>query len=86
MSYLWMIILGFIVGAVAKKVQMPGRDQEGFVLTALLGVAGALLAGFLGQAMGWYEEGEPSGFIASVLGSMLLLFVYHLFARDDSRI
>jgi uncharacterized membrane protein YeaQ/YmgE (transglycosylase-associated protein family) len=77
MEILWMLIIGLVVGAIAKLL-MPGRDPGGFVITMLLGVAGALLAGLLGRAVGWYEAGEPAGFIAAVIGAMLLLFIYRL--------
>jgi uncharacterized membrane protein YeaQ/YmgE (transglycosylase-associated protein family) len=77
MSIIWAIIIGFIVGIVAKFL-MPGRDGGGFFVTALLGIVGALVATFLGQAMGFYGPGENAGFIASVIGAIVVLFVYHL--------
>jgi len=77
MSIIWAIIIGFIVGLVAKFL-MPGRDGGGFFVTALLGIVGALVATFLGQAMGFYGPGENAGFIASVIGAIIVLFVYHL--------
>jgi len=81
MDFLWTLIVGLIVGAIAKLL-MPGRDPGGFIVTVLLGIAGALLAGFLGRALGWYESpGSGPGIIASVLGAMLLLFLYRLFTR-----
>jgi uncharacterized membrane protein YeaQ/YmgE (transglycosylase-associated protein family) len=81
MDILWTLIIGLIVGAIAKLL-MPGRDPGGFLVTMLLGVAGALLAGFLGRALGWYDNpGSGPGIIASVLGAMLLLFLYRLFVR-----
>jgi uncharacterized membrane protein YeaQ/YmgE (transglycosylase-associated protein family) len=72
---LWMIVVGLIVGAVAK-VLMPGRDPGGIVITMLIGIAGSVIAGFLGRSIGWYGEGDPAGFIASVLGAIVLLFLY----------
>ena len=72
---LWMIVVGLIVGALAKLV-MPGRDPGGIIITILLGIVGATLAGSLGRAVGWYQEGEAAGFIASVLGAVLLLYLY----------
>jgi uncharacterized membrane protein YeaQ/YmgE (transglycosylase-associated protein family) len=69
-----MIIIGFIVGLVARAI-LPGTQSLGFFLTAALGIAGSLIAGFLGKAMGWYTDGQPAGFIASVIGAMLLLFI-----------
>ena len=77
MSIIWAIIIGFIVGLIAKFL-MPGRDPGGFIITAILGIVGALLATFLGQAMGLYSAGQSAGFIASVIGAMIVLFIYHL--------
>ena len=78
MAILGWIVFGLIVGALAKLV-MPGRDPGGIIVTMLLGVAGAMLAGFLGRALGWYDDvGEGPGIIASVIGAMLLLFVYRM--------
>lgn len=77
MSIIWAIIIGFIVGLIAKFL-MPGRDPGGFIITAVLGIVGALLATFLGQAMGLYSAGQSAGFIASVIGAMIVLFIYHL--------
>lgn len=74
------LIIGLIVGAIAKLL-MPGRDPGGCLITMLLGIAGALLAGYLGRVVGWYEPGEPAGFIASVIGAMLLLLIYRIFFR-----
>jgi len=79
MDILWTLIIGLIVGAIAKLL-MPGPDPGGFIVTMLLGVAGALLAGFIGRALGWYETTNSGpGIIASVLGAMLLLFLYRVF-------
>jgi Predicted membrane protein len=74
------LIIGLIVGAIAKLL-MPGRDPGGCLITILIGIAGALIAGYLGRAVGWYEPGEPAGFIASVIGAMLLLLIYRIFFR-----
>jgi uncharacterized membrane protein YeaQ/YmgE (transglycosylase-associated protein family) len=79
MSIIWAIIIGFIVGVVAKFL-MPGRDGGGFIVTALLGIVGAVVATFLGRAMGFYGADESAGFIASVIGAIIVLFVYHLIA------
>ena len=68
-------IFGIIVGAIAKLL-MPGRDPGGLLVTMLLGIAGALVAGFIGRALGWYEPGEAAGFITATIGAILLLFVY----------
>jgi uncharacterized membrane protein YeaQ/YmgE (transglycosylase-associated protein family) len=81
MGLIWTIILGFVVGVVAKFVH-PGRDNMGFVLTTLLGIAGAFVATFLGQAIGWYQAGQGAGFIGGTLGAILILIVYgHLASR-----
>ena len=74
------LVIGLIIGAVAKLL-MPGRDPGGCLITILLGIAGAFIAGYLGRAIGWYEPGEPAGFIASVIGAMLILLLYRLFLR-----
>jgi uncharacterized membrane protein YeaQ/YmgE (transglycosylase-associated protein family) len=75
MGILWTIVIGFIVGIVAKLLH-PGRDSMGFFATILLGIAGSFLAGILGQAMGWYQAGEGAGFIASVVVAIVLLFIF----------
>lgn len=75
MHLIWTILIGFIIGAVAKFL-MPGRDPGGFIITTLLGIAGAFVANWLGAALGIYHAGEPAGFIASVLGAILLLWGY----------
>ncbi len=75
MSILWMIIIGFVIGLVARAL-MPGRDPAGFIVTVVLGILGSFIAGFLGSSMGLYNQGEPAGLLASVLGAMLVLFVY----------
>jgi uncharacterized membrane protein YeaQ/YmgE (transglycosylase-associated protein family) len=80
MNILWAIIVGLVVGVLAKLL-MPGRDPGGFVVTVLLGIAGAVVATFLGRSMGWYAEGQSAGIIASVLGAVLLLVIYRLFRR-----
>ena len=74
------IVIGGLAGALAKFI-MPGRDPGGCIVTILLGVAGALVAGFLGRAIGWYEPGDGAGFIAAVVGSIISLFIYRLIAR-----
>lgn len=76
-ALLWTIIIGAVIGVVAKLL-MPGRDPGGCIITILLGIAGSFLAGYLGRAMGWYQEGQPAGFIFSVIGAMVLLLIYRL--------
>lgn len=74
MSIIGTIIIGFIVGLVARFIK-PGRDSMGFVLTTLLGIVGAVVAAYLGHAMGFYSPGEPAGFIGAVVGAVLVLVV-----------
>ena len=76
-NWLVIIVLGGLAGGLAKLL-MPGRDPGGCIITILLGIAGALLAGYLGQAVGWYREGETAGFIAAVVGAFIILFIYRL--------
>jgi uncharacterized membrane protein YeaQ/YmgE (transglycosylase-associated protein family) len=80
MQILWSIIIGGIAGAIAKLV-MPGKDPGGIIITILLGIAGSLLFTFLGRLIGWYDEGESAGFIASILGAIVLLGLYRLFKK-----
>ena len=79
------IIFGLIVGAVAKLV-MPGRDPGGFIVTMLLGIAGALVGGFLGRAAGWYGPNDPAGFLMSLFGAVVLLLLYRMINKNRSRI
>jgi uncharacterized membrane protein YeaQ/YmgE (transglycosylase-associated protein family) len=74
-GFLGWIILGAVAGVLGKLI-MPGKDPGGFVVTILLGIGGALLAGFLGKLLGIYEEGENAGFIAATIGAVILLFIY----------
>lgn len=82
MSIIGTILIGLLIGIVAKFL-MPGRDPGGCIITILIGIAGSFVAGYLGQTLGWYVIGEAPGFIASVLGAMLLLFFYRMFAKRD---
>ena len=77
MSILWTILIGLIVGIVAKFL-MPGRDPGGFVITAVIGIVGSVIATFLGQALGFYRPGQSAGFIAAVIGSIILLMLYRM--------
>ena len=83
MHYVWMAVIGFIVGLVARAI-LPGTQSLGIILTAVLGIAGAFLAGFAGQAMGIYTAGQPAGFIASVIGAIVLLLVVGLIKGKSS--
>jgi len=80
LNLLWTIIIGFIAGAVAKFV-MPGKDPGGFLITTGLGIGGALVATYLGRFIGWYQEGQSAGFIAAVVGALIVLIVYRLIRR-----
>ena len=81
-DYGWLtwIIIGLLAGAIAKLLT-PGRDPSGCLVTMVIGILGAVLAGFLGQQLGWYAPGEGAGFLAAILGAVLILFVYRLVAR-----
>ena len=75
--FLWMCLIGLLAGAIAKLV-MPGKDPGGILVTMLLGLAGSVVAGFLGRVLGLYREGQAAGFLMSVLGAILLLVVYRM--------
>lgn len=75
MGLLWTIIVGFIIGLIAKLIY-PGKQQLGIVVTTLLGIGGSLLAGYVGQAFGWYHAGEKAGLIASIVFACIILFLY----------
>lgn len=75
LSIIWTVIIGFVAGLLARALK-PGDDKLGFLWTIVLGVAGSFLAKYIGQALHWYNEGEAAGFIASVVGAIILLFIY----------
>jgi uncharacterized membrane protein YeaQ/YmgE (transglycosylase-associated protein family) len=79
MEFLWAIIIGLIAGVVAKLI-MPGRDPGGIIVTILLGIGGALLATWIGRAAGWYGAGEGAGILGAIVGAIVLLLIYRLFA------
>ncbi|HXD43106.1 MAG TPA: GlsB/YeaQ/YmgE family stress response membrane protein [Ramlibacter sp.] len=83
LSILGTIVVGFIVGLIARAVK-PGDDKMGLIMTTLIGIAGAFVARYVGVAMGWYQQNEPAGWIASVLGAVVLLVIYGLI-RGRSR-
>ena len=85
LSLIWMMVIGLIVGAVAKLI-MPGRDPGGVIVTMLLGIAGALVAGALGRMLGLYGPGQRAGFIMSTLGAILLLAIYRLATHRHSSV
>jgi uncharacterized membrane protein YeaQ/YmgE (transglycosylase-associated protein family) len=77
------IIIGFLAGVVAKLL-MPGRDPGGFIVTTLLGIIGAFVATYLGQAIGWYQADEGAGFVGAVVGAVILLAIYHFIKRRSA--
>jgi len=83
LHWLWVVLIGLVIGALAKLI-MPGKDPGGFVVTALLGVAGSLVATWLGRAVGLYQEGQSAGFIMSMIGAIVLLATYHMVKRRSA--
>jgi uncharacterized membrane protein YeaQ/YmgE (transglycosylase-associated protein family) len=83
MHIIWTIVIGFVVGLIAKALT-PGAGPSGFFLTAALGIAGSIGATYIGQAMGWYQAGEGAGFFGALIGAVILLIGYHLIARKSS--
>jgi uncharacterized membrane protein YeaQ/YmgE (transglycosylase-associated protein family) len=82
MGIIGTIIIGFIVGVVAKFLT-PGRDPGGFIVTTLIGIAGSIVSTYVGQAMGWYQAGQTAGFIAAVVGAIVLLLLYRVLRRSS---
>ena len=80
MSIIALIVSGLIIGVIAKLL-MPGRDPGGCIVTILIGIAGAVLAGFIGQSVGWYRPGEGAGFIAAIVGALVILLIYRLIMK-----
>ena len=85
MGILWTIIIGFIAGVIAKFIMPGDNEPSGFILTTILGIVGAFVATFLGQALGWYRPGEGAGLIGAVVGAIIVLFVYGFFAGRQQR-
>ena len=83
MHLLWTLLIGLVIGAVAKFI-MPGQDPGGIIVTMLIGIAGSFVATYIGQVLGWYQQGQSAGFIMSVLGAILLLGIYHLIRRKTA--
>ena len=87
MGILWTIIIGFIAGVIAKLLHPGPNEPSGFILTTVLGVVGAFVATYIGQALGWYQAGEGAGLIGAIVGSLIVLFVWGIFApRDPQRV
>jgi uncharacterized membrane protein YeaQ/YmgE (transglycosylase-associated protein family) len=85
MGILWTIIIGFIAGVIAKFIMPGDNEPTGFILTTILGIVGAFVATYLGQSLGWYSAGEGAGLIGAVVGAIIVLFVYGLFAGRQRR-
>jgi uncharacterized membrane protein YeaQ/YmgE (transglycosylase-associated protein family) len=83
MAILWTLLIGLVIGAVAKFL-LPGKDPGGIIVTMLIGIAGSFVATYIGRALGWYQEGQSAGFIMSVLGAILLLGIYHVIRRKTA--
>jgi uncharacterized membrane protein YeaQ/YmgE (transglycosylase-associated protein family) len=80
MSVILFLIFGLVVGALARLI-VPGKEPGGWVISMILGVLGSFLGGFLGRALGWYRDGEPAGFVMSLLGAVILVVAYHAIAK-----
>ena len=85
LSFLWAIIIGFVAGALAKLI-MPGRDPGGFIITILLGIAGSVVATWLGRTLGWYHGDQSARFIGSVVGAVIILAIYRMIVRNRANI
>jgi uncharacterized membrane protein YeaQ/YmgE (transglycosylase-associated protein family) len=83
MSIIWAIIVGFIVGVIAKLLT-PGKDPKGFIITTLLGIGGSFVGKFIGQGLGMYRPDQPAGFFMSVIGAIIILLIYHFMTKDKT--
>ncbi len=83
MHILWTILIGLVAGVVAKLI-MPGKDPGGLIITILLGIAGSLIATYLGHLIGWYQAGQSAGFIGAIIGSILILLIYRLIRKKPA--
>jgi len=87
MGIIWTIIIGFVAGVIAKLLMPGDNEPSGFILTTILGIVGAIVATYLGEAVGWYRPGQGAGFIGAIVGAVIVLFVYGLFAgRNRGRV
>jgi uncharacterized membrane protein YeaQ/YmgE (transglycosylase-associated protein family) len=85
MSIIWTIVIGFVAGVIAKFIMPGDNEPSGFILTTILGIVGAFVATYLGQALGWYRPGEGAGLIGAIVGAIIVLFVYGLVAGRSRR-
>jgi uncharacterized membrane protein YeaQ/YmgE (transglycosylase-associated protein family) len=81
MHYVWTILIGFVAGVIAKWIHSGPNEPSGFILTTILGIVGAFVATYLGQAVGWYKVDESAGFIGSIVGAIIILAIWSLIAR-----
>jgi uncharacterized membrane protein YeaQ/YmgE (transglycosylase-associated protein family) len=86
MSILWTILIGFIAGLIAKFITPGKNEPQGFILTTVLGIVGALVATYLGQAIGWYEAGEGAGLIGAIVGAVVVLIIWGYFTRSRTTV
>ena len=84
MHIIWTIVIGFVAGIIAKLIHPSPNDPSGFILTTLLGIGGAFVATYLGQAIGWYQPGQSAGFIGAIVGALIVLFAWGAIARRNS--
>jgi len=84
MGILWTIIIGFVAGVVAKFIVPGPNEPSGFILTTILGIVGAFVASYLGQALGWYSAGEGAGFIGAIVGAVIILLVWGFISRRSA--
>ena len=86
MSILWTIIIGFVAGVIAKFIMPGDNEPSGFILTTILGIVGAFLATWLGQALGWYGPGQGAGFIGAIVGAIIVLFIWGMISKSRSSV
>ena len=86
MGIIWTIIIGFVAGLIAKFIHPGPNEPAGFILTTILGIVGAFLATYLGQALGWYRPGEGAGLIGAVVGAIIVLVIWGMFARRNTAV
>lgn len=82
MNIIWMLLVGFIVGLLARAI-MPGKQNMGIILTIVLGIVGSVVGSFLGQSLGFYQQGSEAGFIGSLVGAIVVLFIYGLISKKQ---
>ena len=86
MHILWLILIGFVAGIIAKLIHPGSNEPSGFILTTLLGIAGSFVATYLGQALGWYQAGQGAGLVGAVVGAIIVLVVWSMFERRDAAV